>query len=60
MLLGESNIALRQDPISWDKLHELLVAPVNRILGLILDLRQMTVGIVHDFIAGTITLLQMT
>jgi hypothetical protein len=39
MLLGESNTALRQDPISWDKLHELLVAPVNRILGLVLDLR---------------------
>jgi hypothetical protein len=38
ILLGESNTALRQDPISWDKLYELLVAPVNRILGLILDL----------------------
>jgi hypothetical protein len=60
MLLGESNTALHQDLISWDKLHELLVAPVNRILGLILDLRCMTVGIPPDFIAGTITLLQTT
>jgi hypothetical protein len=38
MFLGESNTALHQDPISWDKLHELLVALVNWILGLILDL----------------------
>ena len=38
LLLGHSNIAHRQDPISWDKLHELLVAPVNRILGLTLNL----------------------
>ena len=60
MLLGEPDPARRQDPISWDKLHELLVAPVNRILGLILDLRRMTVGIPHEFIADTITLLQTT
>jgi hypothetical protein len=60
MLLGESNTALRQDPISWDKLHELLVAPVNRILGLILDLRRLTVGIPPDFLSDTITLLKTT
>jgi hypothetical protein len=60
LLLGESNTALRQDPISWDKLHKLLVASVNRILGLVLNLRQMTVSTPLDFIAGTITLLQTT
>jgi hypothetical protein len=27
ILLRESNMALRQDPISWDKLNKLLVAP---------------------------------
>ena len=37
ILLGESNTDLRQDPISWDKLHELLVTPINSILGLVLD-----------------------
>jgi hypothetical protein len=58
MLLRESSTALHQDPISWDKLHKLLVAPVNRILGLVLDLHQMTVGIPPDFIASTITLLR--
>ncbi len=34
ILLCESNTVLCQDPISWDKLHKILIAPVNRILGL--------------------------
>jgi hypothetical protein len=60
MLLGDSNMALRQDPISWDKLHKLLVAPVNQILGLVLNLRQMTVGTLQDFVTSTINLLRTT
>jgi len=32
ILLGASNTSLCQDPISWDKLHKLLAALVNRIL----------------------------
>lgn len=51
ILLGESNTALRQDPISWEKLHELLVAPNNRILGLVLDLCSMTIGMPPEFIS---------
>ena len=60
ILLGDSNTALRQDPISWDKLHELFVAPVNRVLGLVLDLHRLTVGIPPEFVSGTITLLRTT
>jgi hypothetical protein len=60
VLLGESNTALRQDPISWDKLHELLIAPVNRILGLVLDLHRLTVGTPPVIIASTINLLRTT
>jgi hypothetical protein len=60
MLLGEPNTALHQDPISWDKLHKLLVAPANRVLGLVLDLRRMTVITPSDFVESTINLLQMT
>jgi hypothetical protein len=60
ILLGESNTALRQDPISWDKLHELLVAPTNRILGLVLDLHSMTAGTPPEFISATIALLSST
>ena len=53
-------MALRQDPISWDKLHELLVAPTNRILGLVLDLHSMTVGTPPEFISATIALISST
>ena len=60
LLLGHSDIAHRQDPISWDKLHELLVAPVNRILGLTLNLRKLTVGTPSDFISSTISSLRTT
>jgi hypothetical protein len=60
ILLGESNTALRQDPISWDKLHDLLVAPTNRILGLVLDLRKLNVSTPPEFISATISLLSST
>jgi hypothetical protein len=60
ILLGESNTALRQDPISWDKLHKLLIAPTNRILGLVLDLYSITVGTPLEFISATIALLSST
>ena len=53
-------MALRQDPISWEKLHELLVAPTNRILGLVLDLCSMTIGMPPEFISVTIALLSST
>ncbi|KAL3803843.1 hypothetical protein HJC23_004005 [Cyclotella cryptica] len=60
LLLGDSDIARRQDPISWDKLHELHVAPVNRILGLTLNLRELTAGTPPDFVSATISLLRTT
>jgi hypothetical protein len=53
-------MALRQDPISWEKLHELLVTSTNRILGLVLDLRSMIFGTPPEFISATIALLNST
>ena len=60
VLLGEPNPTLRQDPISWDKLHGLFVAPTNMILGLVLDLRRLTVSIPTEFTRATVVLLQTT
>jgi hypothetical protein len=48
------------DPISWEKLHELLNAPINCILSLIRDLHRMMVGAQPAFIAATVTLLRTT
>ena len=41
-----------------EKLHELFVALVNRILGMILDLRCLTIGTTLEFIAAMFTLLR--
>jgi hypothetical protein len=60
IILRDSDMTCRQDPISWEKLHKLLVAPINRILGLVLDLHCMTVGAPPEFIATMVTLLGTT
>ena len=58
IILGDSELEKRQDPISFDKMCELLVAPFNKILGLHFDLRRLTVGPPPEFIAKTLTHLE--
>jgi hypothetical protein len=60
ILLGEPNLTHCQDPISWDKLLELPVAPVNRILSLALDLHCLAVRAPPEFIAAIVDLLRTT
>lgn len=52
--LGESDLLSRQDPISWDKLFEMIISYINKILGMIIDTRAMDVGPPTDFLARTI------
>ena len=59
-LLGESDLPRRQDPISWDKLLDMMVAPVNRVLGLTINTRLLTVGVPQDFLHDVINLLHTT
>ena len=58
IILGESNLAHRQGPIAWDKLFEMVINHTNKILGLIIDTRKMTVSIPQEFIDTVITLLR--
>ena len=60
ILLGPSNLSCCQDPISLDKLPEMLVALVNCILILTLDLCRLTLNIPPDFLAEVSTMLCMT
>ena len=55
-----SNTLLCQDPISWDKLHKPIVTPVNRILGLVLDPRCLTIATPPEFASTTVALLRTT
>jgi hypothetical protein len=41
---------LRQDPISLDKLKEMTIAPINRILGHVIDTRRLSVDTPADFL----------
>ena len=60
LLLGDSDLKLRQDPISFDKMMEMLVAPINRVLGSILNTHRLTVGTPDDFLREVEKLLQTT
>ena len=60
ILLGESDLTRRQDPIAWDKLLDMMIAPVNRILGLSINTRSLTVSVPPDFITEVITILRTT
>ena len=42
ILLGESDLMWHQDPISWDKLLDMNIAPINCILILTIDIRHLT------------------
>ena len=60
LLLGESDLDKRQDPISFDKMEEMVVSYSNKILGQIINTRQMEVETPPEFIAETLKLLRTT
>jgi hypothetical protein len=52
VLLGPSALDKRQDPISVDKLEEMVISPINRILGHIIFSRRLTVDTPEDFLVA--------
>ena len=60
MILGESDLARRQDPISWDKLLEMVIHYKNVALGQLVNTRDMTVETPPEFIAKVVKLLNTT
>ncbi len=57
ILLGESDLSKRQDPVSFDKLEDMPVSYASRILGHIVNTRRMDVEAPPEFIADTLRLL---
>jgi hypothetical protein len=50
ILLGPSALVRRQDPISFDKMEEMVIVPVNRILGHVIDTHRLSVDTPADFL----------
>lgn len=57
ILLGVSELSKRQDPISFEKMVEMLVSYMNKILGQIIHTRRLDVGVPKDYITKTLKLL---
>ena len=60
IMLGDSDLSRRQDPVSFDKLIEMLVSHLNRILGHVIDTRRLVVGVPESFIQEVLTMLRTT
>jgi hypothetical protein len=60
ILLGHSELERRQDPISFDKLMETMISYINKILGHMINTRELTVAPPDDYVQGVIQLLRTT
>lgn len=60
IMLGESDLERRQDPISFDKMIEMSVSYLNKILGHIINTRTLTVGVPDDFLGQMVESLSTT
>ena len=58
LVLSPSNLTERQDPISWDKLIEMVISYLNRILGTEINTRTLMVRTPHDYVQETTSILQ--
>ena len=58
VLLGESDLLSRQDPISFDKMEETIVSYCNLILGQYINTRKMTVETPTEYVNNTVQVLQ--
>ena len=52
--LGYSDLSRLQDPISWDKLFDMVISHFNKALGVDINTRRMDVGPPPEFVARTL------
>ena len=58
IFLGRSDLSKQQDPISFDKMTDMVISFVNRLLGKLLDTPCLNIGVPPTFIADTLRLLK--
>ncbi len=59
-IMGKPDMTVRQCPLGMDKCLELVIAPKQRMLGLIIDMNNLTVGIPPDYVAEVLNLISTT
>ena len=59
-IIGKPDTTVCQCPLAMDKWLELAVAPKQIMLGLIIDMNKLTVGILPDYIAEILNLIDTT
>ncbi len=60
VIMGKPDTTVCQCPLAMDKWLELAVAPKQIMLGLIIDMNKLTVGILPDYIAEILNLIDTT
>ena len=58
ILLGRSDLTKRQDPVSFDKMEDMMVSHLNKVLGQIIDTRLLDVGVPRSYIGDYLRLLK--
>jgi hypothetical protein len=59
-IMGKPETTVCQCPLAMDKWLELVIAPKQRMLGLIIDMNNLTVGIPPDYVAEVLNLISTT
>ncbi len=60
VVMGEPDTTIRQCPLAMEKWEELVVGPVQALLGLVIDTHQLTVGIRRKYANKVLLLLNNT
>ena len=58
VVMGQPDLTLRQCPLAMDKWKKLVVGEKQLALGLILNTREMTVSITHEYLCSTLHLIK--
>jgi hypothetical protein len=60
VIMGRPDMTVQQCPLAMDKWLELILAPKQRMLGLIIDTNTLTVGIPPDYVKEVFDLINTT
>ncbi len=60
IVMGKSDIAVRQCPLAMDKWLELVIGPSQTMMGLIIDTNRLTVAISPKYLQEVLELLNST